>query len=86
MSQNNSNNDSGQKKSSSSSDSTTDSGSEASATDKRIKVTLKGEEFKWNLPSSMTGYANNHFNSYISDKDTKEQLLTETQFLRISRK
>ena len=49
----------------------------ASATDKRFRVILKGEEFKWNLPYSMAGYANNHFNSYIPGKDIEEQLLTE---------
>ena len=40
-------------------------------------VILKGEEFKWNFPSSMAEYADNHFNSYIPDKDIEEQLLTE---------
>ena len=38
---------------------------------------LKVEKFKWNLPSSMAEYANNHFNSYIPDKGIEEQLLTE---------
>ena len=38
---------------------------------------LKGEEFKWNLPSSMAEYANNHFNSYLLNKDIEEQLLTK---------
>ena len=57
----------------SSSDSTTDSDLDASATDKRFKVILKGEEFKWNLPSNMAEYANNHFNSYIVNKNIEEQ-------------
>ena len=70
----------------SNSDSITDSGSEASATDKRFKVILKGEEFKWNLPSSIAEYANNHFNSYIPDKDIEEQLLTENPVPSISSK
>ena len=60
-----------------SSGSTADSDSEVSATDKKFKVILKGEEFKRNLPSSMAEYANNHFNYYFSDKDIEEQLLTE---------
>ena len=34
----------------------------------------------------MAEYANRHFNSYIPDKDIEEQLLTETQFPRISSK
>ena len=70
----------------SNSDSITDSDSEASATDKRFKVILKGEEFKWNLPSSIAEYANNHFNSYIPDKDIEEQLLTENPVPSISSK
>ena len=45
----------------SSSDSRTDSKSEDSVTNKRFKVILKGEEFKWNLPSSMAEYANHRF-------------------------
>ena len=61
----------------SSSDSTANSVSEASATDKKFKVILKGEEFKWNLPSIMIEYANNYFNSCILDKDIEKQLLTE---------
>ena len=82
----------GEKKSHSSSsnvlnsDSITDSDSEASATDKRFKVILKGEEFKWNLPSSIAEYANNHFSSYIPDKDIEEQLLTENPVPSISSK
>ena len=40
---------------------------------------LKGEEFKWNVPSIMEEYSNNHFNCYILDKDIEEQLLTETE-------
>ena len=61
----------------SSSDSTTDSKSEASATIKRFKVILKGEKFKWNLPSSMAQYVYHHFNAYIPDKNIKEELLIE---------
>ena len=61
----------------SNSDSTTDSESEASAANKRFKVILKGEEFKWSLPSSMVEYVNHHFNANIPDKDNEEQLLTE---------
>ena len=61
----------------SNSDSTTDSESEASAANKRFKVILKGEEFKWSLPSSMVEYVNHHFNTNIPDKDNEEQLLTE---------
>ena len=48
-----------------------------SATDKRFKVILKGEEVKWNLSTRMAEYANNHFNSYIPEKDIEEQLLPE---------
>ena len=70
----------------SNSDSITDSDSEASATDKRFKVILTGEKFKWNLPSSIAEYANNHFNSYIPDKDIEEQLLTENPVPSISSK
>ena len=55
----------------------TDSDFDASATDKRFKVILKGEDFKWNLHYSMAEYANNHFNSYIVNKDIEEQLLAE---------
>ena len=54
----------------SSSDFTRDSGSEDSATNKRLKVKLKGDKFKWNIPFGMTEYANHHFNAYIPDKDT----------------
>ena len=61
----------------SSSDFTKDSDPDALATDKRFKLILKAEKFKWNLPSSMAEYANNHFNSYIPNKDIEEQLLTE---------
>ena len=44
---------------------------------KRFKVILKGEEFKWNLPTSIIEYANHHFNFYITDKDIEKELLTE---------
>ena len=47
------------------------------ATNKRFKVILKGEEFKWSLPSSMVEYVSRHFNASIPDKDIEEQLLTE---------
>ena len=56
----------------SSSDSTTDLESEAesqASVNKSFKVILKGEEFKWNLPSSMADYSNHHFSSYIPEKD-----------------
>ena len=56
---------------------TTVSESEASATNTRFNVILKGKEFKRNLPSSMAEYPNLHFNAYIPDKDVEEQLLTE---------
>ena len=64
----------------SSSDFTTDVESDLeleASVQKRFKVILKGEEFKWNLPTSIIEYANHHFNFYITDKDIEEQLLTE---------
>ena len=64
----------------SSSESTTDFESEAesqASVNKRLKVILKGEQFKWNLPYSMADYSSHHFSSYIPDKDIEEQLLTE---------
>ena len=35
---------------------------------KRFRIVPKGEEFKWNLPSNMTDYANLHFKNYFPDK------------------
>ena len=63
----------------SSSDSTTDSysESEASATNKKFKIIIKGEELKLNFLSNMAEYANDFFNAY---KDFEEQLLTENLF------
>ena len=61
----------------SSSDSSKDSESETSATNKRFKVIVKGEEFRWNLPASMAKYANHHFNAYTPDKGTEKKVLTE---------
>ena len=45
-----------------------------SATNKKLKVILKGVELKWNLPSSMAENAYHFFNAY---KDIEEQLLAE---------
>ena len=63
--------------SSSSSSSSSSTESENEIVDKRFKIVPKGEEFKWNLPSSMADYANLHFKNYIPDKDTNEKILTE---------
>ena len=43
-----------------------------------FKIVPNGEEFKWNLPSSMADYANLHFKNYIPDKDINEKILTES--------
>ena len=51
--------------------------SENEIVDKRFKIIPKGEIFKWNLPSSMAGYANLHFKNYIPNKDINEKILTE---------
>ena len=63
--------------SSSSSSSSSSTESENEIVDKRFKIVPKGEEFKWNLPSSMADYANLHFKNYIPDKDINEKILTE---------
>ena len=42
-----------------------------------LKIVPKREEFKWNLPSSMTDYPNLRFKNYIPDKDINEKILTE---------
>ena len=36
----------------------------------------KGEEFKWNLPSSRADYANLHFKNHVPDKDINKKMLT----------
>ena len=51
--------------------------SENEIVDKRLKIIPKGEELKWNLPSSTADYANLHFESYIPDKSINENILTE---------
>ena len=51
--------------------------SENKIVDKKFKIVPKGEEFKWNLSSSMADYANFHFKSYIPDKDINEKILME---------
>ena len=63
--------------SSSSSSSSSSTESENEIVDKRFKIVPKGEEFKWDLPSSMAGYANLHFKSYIPDKDINENIFVE---------
>ena len=62
---------------SSSSSSTSSAKSESEIVDKRFKIVPKGEEFKWNLPSSMADYVNLHFRNYIPDKDINEKMFTE---------
>ena len=44
---------------------------------KSLKKVPKGEEFKWNLPSSMADYANLPFKNHIPDKDINEKIFTE---------
>ena len=61
----------------SSSSSSPSTESENELVDKRLKIFPKGEEVKWNLPSSMADYANLHFKNYIPDKDNNEKILTE---------
>ena len=51
--------------------------SENEIVDKKFKIIPKGEIFKWNLLSSMAGYANLHFRNYIPHKDINEKILTE---------
>ena len=46
--------------------------SEKEMVDKRFKIIHQGEEFKWNLPSSIADYANPHSRNYIPDKDIEE--------------
>ena len=61
--------------SSSSSNSSTES--ENKIVDERFKIIPKGEEFKWNLPSSIADYVNLHFKNYIPNKDINEKILTK---------
>ena len=44
---------------------------------KSFKISPKGEEFKWNLPSSMADHANIHFKNHVPGKDIDEKILTE---------
>ena len=62
---------------SSSSPSSSSTESENEVVDQRFKIVPKGEEFKWNLPSSMADYANPHYKNYIPDKDINQNILTE---------
>ena len=63
--------------SSSSSLSSSSTESENEIVDKRFKIIHKGEEFKWNFPSSMVDYANLHYKNYVPDKDINDKILME---------
>ena len=41
-----------------------------------FKTIPKGEELKWNLPSSLGEYANLHLKNCTPDKDIDEKILT----------
>ena len=56
----------------SSSSSSTESKNET--VDKRFKIVPQGEEFKWNLPSSMADYVNLHFKNYIPDRHQRKDI------------
>ena len=43
-----------------------------------FKIIHKGEEFKWNLPSSIADCLDLHFKYHIPDKDIAEKILTES--------
>ena len=52
--------------------------------DKRFKISPKGEEFKWNLPSSVVDYGKFHFENYIiPDTDIDEKMFAQNFILKI---
>ena len=45
---------------------------------KRFKIVSEEEQFKWSLPEGMATYANELFETYISDKEVKEAVLLQS--------